>query len=155
MKIIKILVAFGTPLAAGFIGSFFTTPMIETWYADLTKPALNPPNWIFGPVWTALYLLMGGAAYMVWTRGWHRSDVKAALTVFFVHLVFNASWSIVFFGFKDPLGALIVIALLWGLIAWMIYLFYPISRIAAWLLVPYLLWVSFAAYLNLSILLLN
>ncbi len=140
---------------AGIIGTIFTVSAIPTWYTTLAKPALNPPSWIFGPVWTTLYLLMGIAAFMVWKKGWDRKDVRKALAVFGLQLVLNAVWSIIFFGLHSPLWALIDIALMWLAIVWTMVLFYKISKPAMWLLLPYILWVSFAAYLNYSILILN
>ncbi|MFH2063502.1 MAG: TspO/MBR family protein [bacterium] len=140
---------------AGAVGSLFTAPSIPTWYAGLVKPALNPPGWIFGPVWTLLYALMGAAAFLVWRRGWSRAETRIALAVFGLQLVLNALWSIVFFGWQQPGWALMEIALLWLSILATILLFRRVSRAAAWLLVPYLLWVSFASYLNYSIWTLN
>ncbi|MBI4359166.1 MAG: tryptophan-rich sensory protein [Candidatus Nealsonbacteria bacterium] len=146
--------------AAGLIGSVFTISAIPGWYAGLAKPALNPPGWLFGPVWTVLYALMGVSAWLVWKQ-WDQGSssiklrVKAALTIFGLQLFLNAVWSIIFFGLKNPGGALINIVLLWFAIVWTIVVFYKISKPAAYLLVPYLLWVSFASYLNYSIWALN
>jgi|SRR3989344_8782556 len=140
---------------AGIIGSIFTFSAIPTWYATLTKPALNPPSWIFGPVWTTLYALMGIAAFLVWKKGWNRKDVRKALSVFSLQLILNASWSIVFFGLHSPGWALVNIILMWLAIVWTMILFYKISKPAMWLLVPYILWVSFASYLNYAIWVLN
>jgi benzodiazapine receptor len=136
---------------AGVIGSVFTTPSIPGWYAGLTKPAFNPPNWVFAPVWTTLYALMGLAAYLVYAKGWKRADVKKALAVFAAQLLLNALWSAVFFGAHAILAGVAVIVLLWAMIAASIWLFSGISKPAAWLLVPYLLWVSFAMVLNVSL----
>lgn len=140
---------------AGLIGSIFTVPAIPTWYATLQKPVLNPPAWIFGPIWTILYCLMGIAAFLVWKKGLDRKDVKMALGLFAGQLVLNALWSILFFGWHSPGGALIEILFLWLAILATTLLFARISKTAAWLLSPYLLWVSFAAYLNYSIWSLN
>ena len=140
---------------AGIIGSIFTFSAIPTWYATLTKPALNPPSWIFGPVWTTLYALMGIAAFLVWKKGWNRKNVPKALSVFSLQLILNASWSIVFFGLHSPGWALVNIILMWLAIVWTMILFYKISKPAMWLLVPYILWVSFASYLNYAIWVLN
>ena len=141
---------------AGIIGSVFTVSSIPTWYAALTKPALNPPNWIFGPVWTTLYFLMGVALYLVWTskRG-TEPQRKQALWIFFIQLALNTAWSIIFFGLESPGVALIEILIMWSAIAWTIKLFYPLSKLAAYLLIPYILWVSFATYLTYSIWILN
>jgi tryptophan-rich sensory protein len=140
---------------AGIIGSIFTTPSIPGWYAGIVKPSFNPPNWIFGPVWTALYALMGLAAYLVFAKGLKRPDVKLALAVFAAQLVVNTLWSIVFFGAHRILAAAVVIVVLWTLILATILLFRRISPAAAYLLVPYLLWVSFATALNVSFYALN
>lgn len=125
------------------------------WYEALAKPALNPPAWVFGPVWTALYVLMAIAAFLVWRKGWARKDVRVALGAFAVQLFLNLIWSPIFFGAHSPLWAFVDIAALWIAIAWTNILFEKISRPAAYLLIPYLLWVSFAAYLNYSIIVLN
>jgi len=136
---------------AGGIGSIFTISAIPTWYATLAKPALNPPSWIFGPVWTTLYLLMGIAAFLVWNKGWDRKDVRKALGVFLFQLVLNAAWSVIFFGLHSPLWAFVDLVAMWLSIVWTMALFYKISKPAMWLLLPYILWVSFAWYLNYSI----
>ncbi len=140
---------------AGIIGSVFTTPSIPGWYAGIVKPSFNPPNWIFGPVWTVLYAMMGLAAYLVYEMGLKRPEVKRALTVFTAQLVLNTLWSIVFFGAHMILGAAVVIVVLWTLILATILLFHKISKPAAYLLVPYILWVSFATVLNVSFYVLN
>jgi benzodiazapine receptor len=140
---------------AGAIGSLATQASLSTWYEALAKPSFNPPSWVFAPVWTTLYTLMGIAAYLVWRRGWHRQDVKRALGVFAVQLVLNAAWSLVFFGLQAPLGGLVVIVLLLAAIVLTMRAFFPLSRTAGWLLVPYVLWVAFATVLNGSIWLLN
>jgi len=135
---------------AGVIGSIFTFNSIPTWYAYLVKPSFSPPSWVFGPVWILLYALMGLAAYIV-----YESKKRDALKIFGVQLCLNTAWSIVFFGFHSPLGGLLVIILLWLSIAWTILEFLKVSRPAAYMLVPYLLWVSFASVLNYSIWMLN
>ncbi len=140
---------------AGIIGSLFTMSAIPTWYAGLVKPALNPPGWVFGPVWTLLYLLMGVAAWLVWREGWGKIEVKVALGFFALQLILNAAWSLIFFGGHNPAVALLEILALWLAILGTIIAFARVSKPAAWLLVPYLLWVSFATYLNFAIWLLN
>lgn len=140
--------------AAGLLGTLFTAPAIPEWYATLTLPALAPPNWIFGPVWTTLYIFMGIAAFIVW-RERHSANTRTALSVFFVQLVLNALWSIIFFGMQSPALAFAELCVLWSAIIATIILFRRISRTAAVLLVPYLLWVTFAGYLNYSIWMLN
>jgi len=151
----KLIVAVVIANLAGAVGAVFTMPAIPTWYATLAQPALNPPSWIFAPVWTALYILMGVAAGLVWCRGWGRKDVKIALSVFSVQLILNVLWSIIFFGQHDPGAALAEIVLLWLAILACIIFFWKISRPAAYLLIPYILWVSFAAVLNFGIWRLN
>lgn len=148
--------------SAGLIGSYFTFPAIETWYAELNKPFFSPPNSIFGPVWTILYTLMGIAAYWIYKKGQKlkhvagkKRQVKEALYVFYFQLALNSLWSILFFGFHSPLWALIEIFVLWIAIAVTIHRFARVKITAAFLLLPYILWVSFALMLNLAIVLLN
>ena len=140
---------------AGGIGALFTTSAIPTWYAGITKPVFSPPNWVFGPVWTTLYLLMGISAFLVWQYGIKKKDVRTALTVFCVQLVLNSLWSIIFFGYQNPGAAFIEIILLWLSIFATMALFYKISKPASYLLLPYIAWVSFAGFLNYSIYSLN
>ncbi|PJE51123.1 MAG: TspO protein [Candidatus Yanofskybacteria bacterium CG10_big_fil_rev_8_21_14_0_10_36_16] len=151
----KLVIAITVSQSAGVIGSLFTFSAIPNWYATITKPALNPPAWVFGPVWTILYTLMGVAAFLVWRNGWSQRSVRTALSIFGFQLLLNAIWSIIFFGFKNPGLALVDIVVLWFAIVWTIKVFYKISKLAAYLLVPYLLWVSFATYLNYAIWALN
>lgn len=154
-NISKLTIAIITSEFAGIIGSVFTAPSITGWYAGIIKPDLNPPAWVFGPVWTTLFALMGIAAFLVWKKGLDRSDVKIALGIFMGQLILNTLWSIIFFGFKSPGVAFVEIIFLWLAILATIIAFAKISKPAAWLLVPYILWVSFAAYLNYSIYALN
>lgn len=151
----KLVIAVIISQLAGIIGSIFTVSAIPGWYATLAKPALNPPSWIFGPVWTTLYTLMGIAAFVVWKKGWGRPDVRKALYVFGLQLVLNTLWSIVFFGLQSPAWAFANIVLMWLAIVWTMILFYKISKTTLWLLAPYLLWVTFAAYLNYALWTLN
>jgi len=153
--ILKLVLCVVACLAAGAIGSVFTRQAIPTWYATLEKPAFNPPNWVFMPVWTLLYILMGVAAFLLWRKGLENRQVRIALIVFLVQLILNASWSVAFFGLQSPLYGLIVIVLLWVAILFTSLSFYRISRAAGVLMWPYLLWVTFAAVLNESIWLLN
>lgn len=142
--------------SAGIIGSFFTANSIRTWYVTLEKPFFNPPNWVFGPVWTLLYTLMGIALYIIWNKALaSKKKNYFAVWLFLAHLVINTLWSIIFFGLKDLLAALITILILWGMIVWLIKLFYAVNKYAAYLLIPYLAWVSFATVLNGAILFLN
>lgn len=138
---------------AGFIGGIFTSQSVSTWYLTLQKPVFNPPGWIFGPVWTLLYVLMGVAAFLAYRKGYKKA--KTALTFFFIQLFFNALWSFLFFGLKNPLLAFIEIIILWSLILVTTYHFYKIEKKAACLMVPYILWVSFAAVLNFFLYVLN
>lgn len=154
-NILKLILCIGVCQLAGIIGSFYTTDAIPTWYASLNKPSLNPPNWIFGPVWITLYTLMGISLYIVWKKGSETPGVKSAMVIFFIQLIFNSAWSIIFFGSHNIFGALIVIIILWLLILLTIVFFQRLSNIAAYLLIPYILWVSFASYLNYSIYVLN
>jgi len=151
-SVVRLLVACGLSLAAGAIGSLAVTdPGFSSWYAALEKPGFTPPGWVFGPVWTILYLLMGVAAFLVWQRGLGSRLVRTALASFLVQLVLNAAWSPVFFGLHRIGLALGIVVLLWVAIALTMYWFFRVSRPAGMLLVPYLLWVSFATVLNASI----
>ena len=142
-------------LIASFVGSAATMPSITTWYASLIKPAWTPPNWLFGPVWTTLYILMGIAAFLVWREGLGRKEVKIALGIFGVQLILNVLWSIVFFAFKSTLGAFIIIVVLWITILITIIAFYRISKPTGIILIPYIAWVSIASALNYAVYLLN
>lgn len=133
---------------AGLIGSIFTFPAIGGWYQTLVKPSFSPPNWIFGPVWTLLYLMMGVSLYFIWVR-------KGSLKWFWVQLVLNSLWSILFFGLKSPGLAFLEIIFLWYAILTTIKTFLKQFKPAAYLLYPYLAWVSFASVLNFSIWVLN
>lgn len=140
---------------SGIIGSLFTLTAVREWYSTLIRPSFAPPSWVFGPVWTTLFALMGIAAWLVWSKGIKRRNVKVALGIFLAQLVLNTVWSLLFFGLHSPGGALIEIVFLWAAIAASIIAFAKISKPAAWLLAPYILWVSFAAYLNYSFWILN
>jgi tryptophan-rich sensory protein len=146
----KVAIAVLVSEMAGVIGSVFTMPSITRWYAGLIRPELSPPNWVFGPVWTTLFFLMGLAAGIVWIKKGYR-----ALIVFAVQLVLNIIWSIIFFGLHSPGGAFIEIIFLWLAILATIIVFARVSKPAAWLLAPYLIWVTFASYLNFMIWSLN
>lgn len=140
--------------AAGGIGSLATASAIPNWYTTLNKPFFNPPNWLFGPVWLILYTMMGIALYLIWRKK-PTKKTNFARNLFFVHLLINALWSLVFFGLKNLGLALVVITTLWLMIAWLIKLFCPIDKRASWLIFPYLLWVTFASLLNYAIWRLN
>lgn len=150
----KFVVSVALPFGAGAVGSYFTFPAIGSWYSTLTKPPFSPPNWLFGPAWTILYILMGVAFYLIWTSK-NSKEQEYAIKLFLIQLVLNALWSIVFFGLRNPLLGFIDIIALWVVILLTIRAFSPISRTASYLLWPYLAWVTFAAILNLSIVFLN
>jgi benzodiazapine receptor len=154
-EIPKLVISLGVCQLAGFIGSIFTRPSISTWYAELQKPRFTPPDWIFGPVWISLYILMGIAVFLVWRRGFHHQVLKRALAVFGVQLVLNALWSFLFFRLRSPLAGLIGVLVLGIAIILTVRSFLAVSRMAGLLLIPYFLWVSFATGLNLSIWWLN
>lgn len=139
----------------GFLGTPFTISAIPTWYATLNKPFFSPPNWIFGPVWTLLYFLMGVSFFLIWKQGWTKKKVQTASKYFFIQLGLNFIWSPIFFGLKAPLLGLIVIIAMWTLIVMTMKKFFPLSKLSFYLLMPYLLWVSFATILNAAIVLLN
>ncbi len=140
---------------AGIVGSVFTIPAIPNWYAALDKPFLNPPSWIFGPVWTILYFLMGISVFLIWRKGLKRKEVKVAICIFILQLILNIVWSVFFFGFHDLGMAFIEIVVLWLAIFGTMSVFYKISMLATYLLIPYILWVTFAGYLNYAIWALN
>lgn len=137
------------------LGSTVTSANIPTWFAALNKPSFNPPGWVFGPVWTLLYLLMGIAAFLVWNKGIENKEVKIALFIFIAQLVLNGIWSFLFFGRHWILISFIEIAILWCFILLTIIKFYALSPVAGLILIPYLLWVSFASVLNFSFWMLN
>jgi tryptophan-rich sensory protein len=151
----RLCVCAGAVLAASSIGSFATVRAIPRSYAGLAKPSFNPPEWLFGPAWTVLYVLMAVAAWLVWKRGFGAPGVKLALAAFLVQLVLNALWSIFFFGLRSPLAGLVDIIAMWLAILATIFLFFRVSVPAGILLLPYIAWVSFAAILNAAILRLN
>jgi len=155
---LKLAISIGASALAAIVGSVFTSPAISGWYAGLKKPALNPPNWVFGPVWTFLFILMGVSLFLAWRKEFKDKTggrVKDADMSFILQLVLNAFWSVLFFGMGSPLLAFVEIIFLWLAIILTIIKFSKISAPAALLLLPYILWVSFAAYLNYSIWRLN
>jgi translocator protein len=155
-KITRILTVVVTCLVIGYFSGIVTRSAILTWYPTLVKPSFNPPNWIFAPVWSMLYIMMGVAAGLVWNRiDFEKDLVKKALILFAVQLALNALWSYLFFGLKNPMLAGIEIVLLWLMIFETYSKFVKINKIAGYLFIPYLLWVSFAMVLNGSIWWLN
>ncbi|MCX6724376.1 MAG: tryptophan-rich sensory protein [Candidatus Staskawiczbacteria bacterium] len=177
-NLIKLLASVIICELAGVVGSFFTVSQIGTWYRGLNKPFFNPPNWIFGPVWTTLFILMGISLYMVWSKkfvvkneldfrkkkAWNRWSQqffngkwqKANIVIIFIlQLFLNVLWSIIFFGWHSLGAAFFELLMLWFAIIYLIINFYRVSKAAAYLLLPYILWVSFAGILNYLIWVLN
>ncbi|MFA5856749.1 MAG: TspO/MBR family protein [Candidatus Pacearchaeota archaeon] len=154
-NILKLILSIIISQLAGFIGSIFTFNSVNSWYLTLNKPFFNPPSWIFGPVWVSLYFLIGISFYLIWNNGFKSKTSKLALGFFITQLILNSLWSIIFFGLKSPLFAFIEIILLWISIVLTMYYFSKISKTATYLLIPYILWVSFASILNLAMVILN
>lgn len=155
-KILRIAVVVMTCLVIGYFSGMVTRESITTWYPTLIKPVFNPPNWIFAPVWTVLYIMIGVAGGMVWNRlEFDAERVKKAFLFFIIQLALNALWSYLFFGFHNPLLALMEIVLLWLIIFETYTQFKKIDKVAGMLFIPYLAWVSFAMILNGSIWWLN
>lgn len=155
MKITRIVVSIIICQLAGVVGSVFTITAIPGWYASLIKPSFSPPNWLFGPVWLTLYILMGLALALVWAKGIGDKKVKQAVILFGVQLLLNVLWSILFFGLHLTFLAFLEIVMMLGFIVLTTRRFYRIERRAAYLMLPYLAWVSFASVLNFSIWFLN
>jgi benzodiazapine receptor len=155
MDVIRLLVSIIACLAVGGIGSLFTSKSIPTWYAGLVKPRYTPPKWVFGPVWTTLYILMGISVFLVWKNGLSTDGATLAFTLFWVQLCMNALWSVVFFGLKSKGGGVITIFVLWLLILATIVASFIVSSWSGALLIPYIVWVSIASYLNTAIWSLN
>jgi benzodiazapine receptor len=150
---IKLFVSLLLPQIAGGLGAFFTLSSVQSWYLTLNKPSWNPPSWLFGPVWTTLYVLMGIACFLIWKSEHARK--KQVLTLYFLQLFLNFLWSPAFFGAQNPMLGILVILPLWGCILACIFFFRKINTWAAILMVPYLIWVSFATVLNATIWWLN
>ena len=151
----KFIISLLIPLAVGGISGFFTTKAIPGWYAQLNKPWFNPPNWLFSPVWTSLYIMMGIALWLVWKSDAPQILKRRAIYLFAAQLVLNFFWSLIFFNLHQIGWALVEIVAMWGMILLSIVAFAKINKAAAWLLVPYISWVSFATILNYSIWQLN
>lgn len=141
-------------LLLGTAGGLVTASSVDSWYPGLAKPDWNPPNAVFAPVWTILFVMMGVAAWLVWQQR-RRADVRKPLVLFGVQMALNSAWSMIFFGLRRPDIAALEIVVLWLAIAATIVAFYRVSKVATWLLAPYLAWVSFATALNLAIWQLN
>jgi len=148
--IVAILICFG----AAAVGSFFTAKSVSTWYVTLNKPTWNPPGWLFGPVWTILYLMMATSIWLIWSKFTFK-DYPVIYSIFTLQLILNVLWSGIFFGLRQPGWAVMDIAVLWLLILLYVLLTWPVSKAASLLFVPYLLWVGFAGVLNFTIWRLN
>jgi len=146
-QILKLLVSLALPLGLGSLAGLFTADAIPGWYETLTRPSFNPPNWVFGPVWTFLYLIMGFSFYLVWSQRPSKAR-KQAILAFLVQMTLNFGWSFIFFYYNLIGLALIEIVGLWISIAVMLLLFFKVKALAAYLNIPYLLWVTFATILN-------
>lgn len=151
-KVLQALAAIIGCQAVGIAGAIFTT---TNWLDTLNQPFFQPPGWVFAPVWTLLYAMMGLAAYLVWSNGWEKPEVRKGIYLFAGQLLLNGIWSPIFFGMKSLVWGLVDIVLLWIMIVLTINQFKKVSEKAFWLMIPYLAWVSFAAVLNLALLLLN
>ncbi|HNP22040.1 MAG TPA: tryptophan-rich sensory protein [Panacibacter sp.] len=154
MKYKKLFLSLGITLLTGSVAGIATANAINTWYSSLNKPYFNPPNWLFAPVWTLLYVLMGIALYLVWKLP-RSADRNRAITIFFVQLTLNFLWSFIFFSMQQTGWAFAEIVLLLIAILACIYFFEPLSKPATWLMLPYAAWVTFASVLNYSIWMLN
>ncbi|HEX4876789.1 MAG TPA: TspO/MBR family protein [Chitinophagaceae bacterium] len=154
-NILKAIIAIAIPLIVGGASGFFTVSGVESWYQTINKPSWNPPNWIFGPVWTSLYVMMGIALFLVWKEDTSAELKKIAIALFVVQMVLNFFWSLIFFSQQQIGWALVEIIALWVFILLTIFAFAQVNKVAAWLLVPYISWVSFATILNYTIWKLN
>lgn len=150
-NIYKFIISICIPFVASIIGGIFTSSSVSTWYLTLIKPSFNPPSWVFGPVWSALFLMMGISLYLVWINKWRGK----AFVLFGIQIFLNILWSVLFFGLQNPMLAFMEIIILWFFILLTIIYFYKINKVSAYLLVPYILWVSFAAVLNFYLYILN
>lgn len=150
---LKLIISLALPQLMGGLGAFFTFSSVNSWFVTLNKPSWNPPSWLFGPVWTLLYVLMGIACYLIWKSD--HPQKKALLKLYAVQLILNALWSPAFFGMQSPFLGLMVIIPLWIAIVLCIVQFKKVSLLASGLMVPYLLWVTFATALNTAIFVLN
>jgi tryptophan-rich sensory protein len=148
----KLVVALAIPQIIGGAGAFFTAPQIQGWYSQLNKPFYSPPNWIFGPVWTLLFIMMGLAQFLIWKKKKLNDPI---FNIYWIQLGLNYAWSVIFFGQQSPGWALVEIVFLWIAIRLTIRNFYKVNKVAGKLLYPYLAWVSFATILNLGVWWLN
>ena len=151
-KIISLLVFNLLAFGASAWGSYVTNLYKEPWYSMIAKPSFNPPDWVFAPVWIALYIAMSVAIWLIWINP---KRVEKIIYIYFIHLFINGSWSIFFFGLHLILVSLIVIAIIIFFVVWLIKLYYPINKMSSFLMVPYLVWLSYAFVLNFYIFILN
>ncbi len=154
-NVIKAIACIALCQAVGIIGAVFTVDAIPSWYVSLNKPFFSPPNWVFGPVWTILYTLIGISFFLIIKKGWNTKKITRARNLFLAQLILNFIWTPIFFGLRMPLLALFVILGMDILVILTIRKFYPLSKWAAYLLLPYLAWISFATLLNAAIVILN
>jgi translocator protein len=152
---IKIVTEFLKVALVASVGGLVTAPSVKGWYTTINKPPFNPPSWLFSPVWTTLFMLMAISAYLVLKNSQDSKQLNKSIGIYNIQLGLNLLWSILFFGLKNPTYAFIEIIILWGAILYTIILFRKVNKTSAILLIPYLLWVSFAAFLNLTIVLIN
>jgi len=152
---LKLIISIAIPLAVGGISGFFTTGGVDGWFATVEKPSFNPPNWLFAPVWTTLYIIMGIGFYLIWKQPADTPYRRPAMIIYVLQLVLNFFWSIIFFKLEQPGFAFAEIILLWFFILLMIIYFIKVKPIAGYLQIPYLCWVSFASVLNYTIWQLN
>ena len=151
-KIISLLIFNILAFGASELGSYVTNLYKEPWYSSIAKPSFNPPEWVFAPVWITLYIAMSVAIWLIWINP---KRVEKILYLYFIHLLINGSWSIFFFGLHLILASLIVIAIIIFFVVWLIKLYYPINKLSSFLMVPYLIWLSYAFVLNFYIFILN
>lgn len=154
-NILKLIISILIPVATGAMSGFFTTTGVDSWYQAIQKPSWNPPSWVFAPVWTSLYVMMGVSLYLVWKSDVELKRKRIAITLFAAQLVLNFFWSLIFFTLQSPGWALVEIIVMWLFILLTIFSFAKIRKVAAWLLVPYISWVSFATILTYTIWRLN
>ena len=154
-NILKLIVSISIPLLIGFTSGFFTITGVGSWYQTIQKPSWNPPGWVFGPVWTTLYVMMGIALFLIWKSSANKDVKQTAILLFSIQLILNFFWSFIFFNQQQPGWALVEIIILWSAILITIFSFSKINNTASWLLVPYISWVSFATILNYTIWKLN
>ena len=150
-KYLSLFIILTITFVASAIGGFTTSQFKEPWYSSLTLSPYNPPSWVFGPVWTTLYVFMSLAIWKVWTKFYETK----ILIIYFIHILFNASWSVVFFGFHEILLSLINLIIILAMVIYLTIIFKSRNNLSFLLMVPYLLWSSYALFLNASILILN